>query len=97
MIVGITEESVLFSLAPHPLREKLCDRLNLEPGSLEVRRFPDGESYLRVLTSVKGANCVILADLTHPDTKYLGCQFIWIAPWRLMFLRFTAATKISIG
>ncbi len=46
MIVGITEKSVLFSLAPHPLREKLCDRLNLEPGSLEVRRFPDGESYL---------------------------------------------------
>ena len=46
MIVDITEESVLFSLAPHPLREKLCDRLNLEPGSLEVRRFPDGESYL---------------------------------------------------
>ncbi|MCK5885383.1 MAG: ribose-phosphate diphosphokinase [Alcanivorax sp.] len=77
MTVGIIEKNVLFSLTPHPLQEKLCDQLNLEPGSLEVRRFPDGESYLRVLTSVKGANCVILADLTHPDTKYLALLFLF--------------------
>ena len=75
--MGIIEKNVLFSLTPHPLQEKLCDQLNLEPGSLQVRRFPDGESYLRVLTSVKGANCVILADLTHPDTKYLALLFLF--------------------
>lgn len=75
--MDIIEKNVLFSLTPHPLQEKLCDQLNLEPGSLQVRRFPDGESYLRVLTSVKGANCVILADLTHPDTKYLALLFLF--------------------
>ena len=57
MTVDITEKSVLFSFLPHPLREKLCDRLNLEPGSLEVRRFPDGESYLRVLIGQR-VDCV---------------------------------------
>ncbi len=48
--MGIRKRCVLFSVTPHPLQEKLCGQLDLETGRLEVRRFPDGESYLRVLT-----------------------------------------------
>ena len=75
--MGVIEKDVLFSLGPHPLKEKLCGQLNLEQGHLEVRSFPDGESYLRVLTPIKDANCVVLADLSHPDTKYLAHLFLF--------------------
>ncbi len=75
--MGVIEKDVLFSLGPHPLKEKLCGQLKLEQGHLEVRSFPDGESYLRVLTPIKDANCVVLADLSHPDTKYLAHLFLF--------------------
>ncbi len=75
--MGIRKRCVLFSVTPHPLQEKLCGQLDLETGRLEVRRFPDGESYLRVLTSVEGVDCVVLADFSRPDAKYLAHLFLF--------------------
>ncbi|PHQ15811.1 ribose-phosphate pyrophosphokinase [Marinobacter profundi] len=78
MIVGKSSERVvLFCLENHPLREKLCDQLGLEQGRLEFRRFPDGESYLRIDTPVSGARCIVLADLSYPDTRYLAHLFLF--------------------
>ncbi|WP_191966972.1 MULTISPECIES: ribose-phosphate diphosphokinase [Marinobacter] len=68
---------VLFCLESHPLREKLCDQLGLEQGRLEFRRFPDGETYLRVDTPVSGARCIVLADLSNPDARYLAHLFLF--------------------
>ena len=68
---------VLFCLENHPLREKLCDQLGLEQGHQEFRRFPDGESYLRIDTPVSGARCIVLADLSDPDTRYLAHLFLF--------------------
>ena len=68
---------VLFCLESHPLREKLCDQLGLEQGRLEFRRFPDGETYLRVDTPVSGARCIVLADLSNPDARYLAHIFLF--------------------
>lgn len=70
-------QDVLFCLDSHPLQETLCDLLGLVRGKLEVRRFPDGETYLRVLTSVKSVNCIVLADLSQPDPKYLPHLFLF--------------------
>jgi len=75
--VGNTGRTVLFCLEPHPLQEKLCDQLGLAPGHHELRRFPDGESYLRVLTPVSGADCIVLADFSRPDAKYLAHLFLF--------------------
>ncbi|WP_273167954.1 ribose-phosphate diphosphokinase [Marinobacter sp.] len=72
-----SERVVLFCLENHPLREKLCDQLGLEQGRLEFRRFPDGESYLRIDTPVSGARCIVLADLSYPDTRYLAHLFLF--------------------
>lgn len=71
------EKTLLFTLEPHPLQQKLCDQLGLEPGQLELRRFPDGESYIRITTPVNGAHCIVLADLSRPDSKYLAHVFLF--------------------
>jgi ribose-phosphate pyrophosphokinase len=45
-------------------------------GSAEIRRFPDGESYVRIKTSVAGADVIIVCTLNHPDEKFLTLTFL---------------------
>ena len=40
-------------------------------GQLTVRRFPDGESYVRVHDDVEGRHVVVVAGLEHPDCKLI--------------------------
>ena len=42
-----------------------------EEGALETRQFPDGETYLRVLTDVGGRDCIVVAALDRPDARAL--------------------------
>jgi ribose-phosphate pyrophosphokinase len=67
---------VLFNLSAHPLAAPLAAALGAQPGVLEQRRFPDGESYLRVLDVVDGRDCLILVDLAHPDPVFLPLAFL---------------------
>lgn len=69
---------LLFALeASHPLAESLTHSLDLQRGELQRRHFPDGESYLRVITSdVAGRHCLVLADLARPDDKFLPLVFL---------------------
>ncbi|MFO1519849.1 MAG: ribose-phosphate pyrophosphokinase [bacterium] len=45
-------------------------------GKFILRSFPDGESYLRVQTEVRGKTVVIGADLRGPDGKFLPFYFL---------------------
>ncbi|WP_298716968.1 ribose-phosphate pyrophosphokinase [uncultured Oceanisphaera sp.] len=68
---------LLFSLDDqHPLRAPLCRELHAAPGRLERRRFPDGESYLRIHAEVKDRPVLVLAELSHPDDKFLPLSFL---------------------
>ncbi|WP_375056792.1 ribose-phosphate diphosphokinase [Zobellella sp. DQSA1] len=68
---------LLFSLAEtHPLFAPLCQGLGAEPGQLARRRFPDGESYLRLLSEVAGRSCLVLAEFSRPDDKFLPLCFL---------------------
>ena len=51
------------------LASKLARHLAAEPGVVESRRFPDGETYVRVATDVKDATVVIAASLRDPDPQ----------------------------
>jgi ribose-phosphate pyrophosphokinase len=42
-----------------------------QKGAMEIREFPDGENYVRVLDDVSGRSVVILCQLHKPDTKIL--------------------------
>jgi len=76
MMSATSASTILFTLEPHPLHSTLCQKLPATPGYLRYRHFPDGESYLRIETSVKGSHCVVLADLSHPDAKCLPLFFL---------------------
>jgi len=41
----------------------------------ELHSFPDGETYLRVLSEVDGGDVTVLADLARPDARLLALLF----------------------
>lgn len=52
-----------------PLSRALGQRLGATPLELEHRRFPDGESYLRLHGDPTGASVIFVATLDRPDDK----------------------------
>ena len=54
----------------------LVRALDAEQGAVEIRRFPDGETYVRVLSEVAGRGCVLVATLDRPDDKILTLAFL---------------------
>jgi ribose-phosphate pyrophosphokinase len=53
------------------LGRSLLAQSDFDAGELELRHFPDGESYIRVLDDVRGAEVAILCQLHQPDDKVL--------------------------
>ena len=68
---------ILFSI---PGNEKLChslaELLHAEQGEAIIRRFPDGETYVKVLTNVYEKEAIIVCSLHHPDNKILPLYFL---------------------
>ena len=64
---------------PLPGNEDLTSRLSLQVvgdlGALETRRFPDGETYVRLLADVDGRSVVLVCTLDRPDEKTLRLLF----------------------
>ncbi|MBA4503055.1 ribose-phosphate pyrophosphokinase [Marinobacterium marinum] len=58
------------------LAAQLTSLLDAQAGLLEQRRFPDGESYLRVHSDCTDQDCVILCNLFHPDKRILPLLFL---------------------
>lgn len=48
---------------------ELVQRLDGEAGAATVRRFPDGESYVRVESTLEGRHAIIVCTLDRPDDK----------------------------
>lgn len=59
-----------------PEQEELASAIGLEKGDWQWRHFPDGESYVRVTSNVKGQEAVILCSLNQPDAKTLPLIFL---------------------
>lgn len=67
---------LLFDLHDHAgLAPGLAAALGAEPGRIEQRRFPDGESYVRFESPVAGRAVLLLAALDRPDEKFLPLLF----------------------
>lgn len=67
---------VVFCLNEHPLADSLAKAMGLQRREFSTRLFPDGESYLRITSDVEGCPCLVVADLSHPNTKYLPLLFL---------------------
>lgn len=57
------------------LAAALVRELHAATGELAVRRFPDGETYLRFVTPVKGCKVVLACSLHHPDAQAMPLLF----------------------
>ena len=53
----------------------LAKRLGAETGVLETRRFPDGESYVRIGSAVAGRHVIVFCTLARPDDQFLRLVF----------------------
>lgn len=53
----------------------LAQGLGAELGELETRRFPDGESYVRLRSDVRGQEVVLVCTLARPDDQFLRLVF----------------------
>ncbi len=69
---------------------KIARERSMENGQLELRQFPDGEHYVRILTSPKGKQTIIVSSLDQPDGKVLPLIFAAGA------LRKLGATEIGL-
>ena len=70
-------QPLLINLDSDPaLATQLASALQAETGQLDQRRFPDGESYLRVLNKCEGRDVVIFCNLNRPDEKTLRLLFL---------------------
>jgi ribose-phosphate pyrophosphokinase len=53
----------------------LAGQLGAEMGVLETRQFPDGESYVRIVSVVAGREVVLICSLARPDDQFLRLVF----------------------
>lgn len=68
---------VIVTLHAHEgIREAMLSLPEAEAGELDRRQFPDGESYLRLLSPVRGRDLVVLCGLDHPDPRFLTLSFL---------------------
>lgn len=54
----------------------LAVHLQAPVGRVEARRFPDGESYLRLHDDLAGQDVVVVASLRNPDPQALGLWYL---------------------
>src|SRR5690625_148752 len=57
------------------LARRIADEGGWELGALETRRFPDGETYIRILSEVKGKAVDLICTLARPDDGFLRLIF----------------------
>jgi len=77
-------EKIVFALPGNEsLSQKIVSELNVtkrEPlsrqGRLDIRRFPDGETYVRVIDNVSGKDIILICTLNYPDDKLLALFFL---------------------
>jgi len=63
---------ILFALPGNDmLAQRLAQELGWEQASATIRRFPDGESYVRLLSDVAGREVVFVGSLDRPDEKFM--------------------------
>lgn len=57
------------------LVDGLANAIGADVGHIAIRRFPDGETYLRYETPIAGRSLVLLCTLDRPDDKFLPLVF----------------------
>jgi ribose-phosphate pyrophosphokinase len=68
---------LIFSLPDNShLTEKLANALGIRIGVVEIRNFPDGETYIRIDSDVKNKSIILVCSLNHPNNKVIPLMFM---------------------
>ncbi|MEO6305414.1 MAG: ribose-phosphate pyrophosphokinase [Bacteroidia bacterium] len=70
-------KTIIFSFPGNELlSENIIAGIEGEKGNFTLRQFPDGESYVRVLSNVEGKDVCVVCTLSQPDSKILSLLFL---------------------
>ncbi|MBD1396408.1 ribose-phosphate pyrophosphokinase [Pontibacter sp. JH31] len=70
-------KTIVFALPGNEaFAQSLTAQLHAETGEAVIRRFPDGESYVRILSDVQVKSVVLVCTLHQPDQKLLPLYFM---------------------
>lgn len=70
-------KTILLSLPGNEELTSLLSRhINAGVGEVVIRQFPDGETYVRIISDVADANVVLVCTLRTPDEKLLPLYFL---------------------
>ena len=58
------------------LAKSIAKAVQADLGESVIRQFPDGETYVRVLSDVKDRKTIMVCTLAHPDEKLLPLYFL---------------------
>src|SRR5437764_12968453 len=62
---------VIGGSASTDLAGKVAKQLGQEPGRIEIKRFPDGEKYIRIHEEVKGQDVALIQSLYRTPDEYV--------------------------
>src|SRR6266446_4891040 len=62
---------ILGGSASSHLAEKVAKELGENVGRLEIKRFPDGDKYVRILDEVKGQDVAVIQSLYHKPEQHI--------------------------
>ncbi|HET6989837.1 MAG TPA: ribose-phosphate diphosphokinase, partial [Bacteroidia bacterium] len=69
--------TILFSFPGNEkLTQSLAEKTGIPIGELEIRKFPDGETFAKIISEVKDCRAIIVCSLDRPDEKILPLYFI---------------------
>lgn len=71
----MTSNTLIALPGDEALAESLAGGLHAKVTALEYRRFPDGESYLRIRDSLQDTTAILVARLDRPDPKIPALLF----------------------
>jgi len=58
------------------LAKSIANAMQADLGETAIRQFPDGETYMRVLSDVKNRKTIMVCTLAYPDEKLLPLYFL---------------------
>ena len=68
---------IIFALPGNEnLAKFLADQANAELGKVKIHQFPDGETYVRILSDVQSRKVFLVCTLSQPNEKILPLYFL---------------------
>jgi len=89
MFSGI-DLKIITGTANRPLAERIAGSLGMELCKVEVRRFSDGEIFVKILENIRGTDCFVVQPTNPPADNFMELLLIIDALRRSSAGRITA-------